>query len=309
MRVSVRLQDAFMRTGDDAMHGELVRVEAEDGLELVGFYVAPERGARSAVLHTHGLAGNFYENRFVSSLARTVVERGLAFLTYNNRGHDYRSDNLNGTGVGTGVHLGGSSFDIFGDCVLDIGGCAEFLAERGHGRIYFGGHSLGTNKTVHYLSERCDRRAAGAILISPPDMFGLREQALGDPLEGVVGRARELVSEGRGGTLLEAGYAVPFSAATIVGLYGEPSKTDIFPFRLGRSGDYSTLASLALPMLATFGTVEEAVTVPVKEAAALMREEASSDAGIDVLVVEGANHSYFGFEETLAGAVADFIEP
>ncbi len=290
------------------MCGELVRIEAEDGLELVGYYAVPQGGARRAVLHTHGLAGNFYENRFVSSVARAVLEKGLAFLACNNRGHDYRSDNLSGSGVGTEVKLGGSSFDVFDECLLDIGGCAAFLEEQGHFEIYFAGHSLGTNKTVHYLSERRDPRAVGAVLISPPDMFGLREQALGDSLDEVVSKARKQVADGAGETLMEAGYVVPFSAATVSALYGDPSKTDIFPFRLGRSGDYSVLSSLRLPILATFGTVEEAVTVPVREAAALMREEAASSARVEVLIVEGANHAYFGFEETLAGAVADFVQ-
>ncbi len=290
------------------MRSELVRVEAEDGLELVGLYVVPEGGARRAVLHTHGLAGNFYENRFVSSLARAVVEEGLAFLACNNRGHDYRSDNLMGLGAGTQVRLGGSSYDIFDECLLDIGGCASFLEERGHSEIYFEGHSLGTNKTLHYLNERRDPRAVGAVLISPPDMFGLREQALGEPLDEVVVEAQRLAAEGAGDTLLEAGYVVPFSAATVAALYGNARKTDVFPFRLGRSGDYSVLGSLRIPILATFGDVEEAVTVPVKEAAALMREEARSSPCVEVIIVEGANHTYLGFEETLAGAVADFIE-
>ncbi len=290
------------------MRGELVRVTAEDGLELVGFYAVPEKGARRAVLHTHGLAGNFYENRFVSSVARAVVGEGLAFLAYNNRGHDYRSDNLVGSGAATGVKLGGASYDIFDECVSDIGGCAAFLEERGHREIYFEGHSLGTNKTVHYLRERKDPRALGAVLISPPDMFGLREQALGEPLDEMVSRARRLVADGQGDTLMEAGYVVPFSAATVAALYGDASKTDIFPFRLGRSGSYSALASLRLPILATLGTVDEAVTVPVREAAALVREEAASSPRVDVIVVDGANHTYFGFEETLAGAVADFVQ-
>ncbi len=290
------------------MRGELVRITAEDGLELVGFYTSPDGGAQRAVLHTHGLAGNFYENRFASAIAESVVAKGLAFLTYNNRGHDYRSDNLVGEGVGTEVRLGGASFDLFDECVLDIGGCASFLEERGHGQIYFEGHSLGTNKTVRYLSERLDPRAVGAILISPPDMFGIREQALEGAIDGIVSAARELVAEGKGETLLDTGYVVPFSAATVVSVYGDARTTDVFPFRLGRAGDYSVLSSLSLPILVTFGTVEEAVTVPVDEAAALIRERASAAASVDVVIVEGANHTYFGLEEALASAVADFVE-
>jgi len=290
------------------MRGELVRIAAEDGLELVGFYAAPDGGARSAVLHTHGLAGNFYENRFVTAVGRDLVEKGVAFLTYNNRGHDYRSDNLHGEGADTEFRLGGSMFDVFGECVFDIAGAAAYLQTMGHHEIYFEGHSLGTNKTVHYLVERRDPRAAGVILISPPDMFGLRENALGGAIDEVVAHARDLVTEHEGETLLEAGYVVPFSADTVVGLYGARRKTDIFPFRLGAAGDYSALGSLTPPILATFGTVDEAVTVSVEEAAALMREKASSAGRVDVQVIEGANHVYCGFEETLAGAIADFVE-
>ncbi|MBD3348879.1 MAG: hypothetical protein GF400_06745 [Candidatus Eisenbacteria bacterium] len=289
------------------MRGELVRFEAEDGLELVGFYAAPEGGGERAVLHTHGLAGNFYENRFVSAVASAVVEKGLAFLTCNNRGHDYRSDNLQGEGVSTEVRLGGSSFDIFDESVLDIGGGAAFLEARGHAEIYFEGHSLGANKVAHYLAERRDPRAAGAVLISPPDMFGLREESLGGAIDEVVAHARDLVERHRGQELLETGYVVPFSARTIVGLYGDPGKTDIFPFRHGHAGDYSVLDSLELPILATFGTVEEAVTISPSEAAALMRRESSRARRIDVQVIEGANHAYFGFEETLADAIASFV--
>ena len=96
------------------MQGELVRIEAEDGLELVGFYAAPPgSAARRAVLHIHGMAGNFYENRFVSTVCNTVVAKGLAFLTVNNRGHDYRSDNLKGEGLETVSLLGGASFDDY----------------------------------------------------------------------------------------------------------------------------------------------------------------------------------------------------
>ena len=291
------------------MQGELVRIGAEDGLELVGFYAAPKGGARRAVLHTHGLAGNFYENRFVSALCAAVVESGLAFLTYNNRGHDYRSDNLMGDGVGTEVRLGGSSFDLFDECVLDIGGCASFLEDRGHSEIYFEGHSLGTNKTLFYLTERQDPRAVGVVLISPPDVFGLREQGLEGTIDVVVQRAAGLVESGRGEELVEAGYVVPFSAATVVSLYGHPERSDLFPFRLGRGGDFQALASLEPPLLATFGTVDEAVTVPVEEAAALVRGAASAAESVDVLVVNGANHTYLGFEETLAEAVSDFVKP
>ncbi len=292
------------------MNGELVRIEAEDGLELVGFYASPEgRPPRRAVVHTHGLAGNFYENRFVSEISRAVVEKGLAFLSFNNRGHDYRSDNLRGGGLETTSYPGGASFDVFQDCVLDLGGCVRYLAGRGHSEFYFEGHSLGTNKVVYYLTERREPRAVGAILISPPDIFALRAERTGGQDVRIVEEARGLVARGEGETLMDVGYVVPFSATTVVSLYGDSGASDVFPFRLGDGGSYSRLRSLTVPALVTFGTVDEAVTVDVREAAELLRAHAAEGAGAEVRIFEGANHVYWGFEHELAQSIAEFVEP
>jgi pimeloyl-ACP methyl ester carboxylesterase len=290
-------------------HGELVRVRSEDGLELVGFYAAPAGGVRRAVLHTHGLAGNFYENRFIDSVCDAVVSRGLGFLAYNNRGHDYVSDNLRGRGVETTYGPGGVAWDVFEHCLHDIGGAAEFLASRGHREIYFEGHSLGTCKTVYYLTERSERRAVGAIFISPPDMFALSGERAGRPLSDILAEAKRAVAEGDPDRKIEAGRTVPIAARAFLSTYADPAKSDIFPFRLGTAGDYSRYASLAVPILATFGTVDEAVTVPVEDAAKLTRAMATASPRVDVATIEGANHVYWGKEKDLAALIGAFVEP
>lgn len=292
------------------MKGELIRVKAEDGLELVGFYAAPPgRAARHAVLHVHGSAGNFYENRFVSTIGEAVVAKGLAFLTLNNRGHEYVSDNLMGDGPGTMSLMGGASWEILDECLFDIGGGARFLSERGHDGIYFEGHSLGCVKVAHYLAERRDPRAVGAVLLSPADMFGLRFDRTEGRLDDIVEEARRLVAAGRGETLMpEAAYVVPLSAATVVATYGDPAKTDIFPFCLGDRGDYRKLASLDVPLLVAYGTVNEAVTVPVEDALALAKAHATASPRVVTAAISGGDHTYLGHERELAEAVAAFVE-
>ncbi|MBN2565978.1 MAG: hypothetical protein JXB46_09750 [Candidatus Eisenbacteria bacterium] len=290
------------------MKCELVRVEAADGLELAGIYATPNSGVASrAVLHTHGLAGNFYENRFISHLLAALTERGVAFLATNNRGHDYRSDNLRGRGAETAYETGGSTYDIIERCVHDIAGGAQFLADRGHCELIFEGHSLGCNKTVYYLTEVRDDRAVGVVLISPPEMFGLQEQKASDGMAKTVARARELVASGRGDSLLEIGRDVPYTAATFVSMFGNPAVTDTFPFRHGRDGDYGRLASLTVPILATYGDTDEAVNVPVAEAAALLKEKATGAPRVETVIIPGANHVYWGREKTLVGAIAEFV--
>jgi pimeloyl-ACP methyl ester carboxylesterase len=291
------------------VNAELVRIEAGDGLELVGLYATPPGGAaRRAILHTHGLAGNFYENRFLANICDAALKKGLAFLATNNRGHDYRSDNLKGRGIETTYVPGGSTLDIIEDCVHDIGGGAAFLASRGHEEIYLEGHSLGCSKTVYYLSEVGDPACVGLILISPPEIFGLQENREGPGLDELLARARGLVEEGNGDALLEVGRDMPYSAATFVSMFGNPAATDVFPFRHGETGDYTRLASIRCPILATYGDTEEAVSVPVEEAAALIERMATSSPCVETVIVRGGNHVYWGHENELAAAVARFIE-
>jgi len=289
---------------------ELVRVEADDGLELVGLYSAPPgKTARRAVLHTHGFAGNFYENRFIGDVCDAVVARGLAFLATNNRGHDYRSDNLKGAGADTTYHAGGAMVDVFEECVHDIGGGVRFLSERGHDEVYFEGHSLGCCKTVYYLSEVGDEQCAGLVLVSPPEMFGLQEARSERGIDELLSEARSRIAEGRGDVPMHVGRDVPFTPTAFVSLFGDPSRSDIFPFRLGNDGDYGRLASIERPMLVTYGDVEEAVTGAVEDAARLIEENASAAASVETLIVRGGNHVYWGHEGELARAIAGFVEP
>ncbi|MBD3367038.1 MAG: hypothetical protein GF405_02540, partial [Candidatus Eisenbacteria bacterium] len=80
------------------MTGELVRLRAADGVELVGIYSEPpDRRPRDVLIHVHGYAGTFYENRFVSEMGDALASAGVAMLAVNNRGHDYVADNLSGS--------------------------------------------------------------------------------------------------------------------------------------------------------------------------------------------------------------------
>jgi hypothetical protein len=127
---------------------------------------------------------------------------------------------------------------------------------------------------------------------------------------GILDQARALVKDGRGDALIDdAAFVVPMSAATLVSVYGDPSITDVFPFRLGESGDFGRLKSLGVPVLATMGTIDEAVTVPSEEAARLLGLCGGDSPGVRAVVVEGANHIYWGRERKLAGLVAEFLKP
>lgn len=68
------------------MKQELVRINSIDDIEQVGILYAPNNITNKIVIHVHGLNGNFYENKFLDTLAETYTNKNYAFLTFNNRG-------------------------------------------------------------------------------------------------------------------------------------------------------------------------------------------------------------------------------
>jgi pimeloyl-ACP methyl ester carboxylesterase len=293
------------------MYGELIRVITDDGLELQGMFCEPassESSSRVAVFHNHGLSGNFYEQRLVSALGETLVEAGYAFLTANNRGHDYESDILKLVPEGfSEVHIGGNH-EIFAECLLDLRAWLEFLARRGYDRVVLQGHSLGSMKVVHFIYKEEAPQVVGAVLISPPDLFGLQLEFAGDRFGDILVDARERVSRGDGDALLpEGAFMYDIDGKSYVSLFSNPSETDIFPYHSGDRESFKQLSSLRVPLLATMGTVEEAISVDPQAALDMIRSHASSAASCETQLFEGSPHYYLGFEEQLAGVVRDWL--
>ena len=139
-------------------------------------------------------------------------------------------------------------------------------------------------------------------------MFALQEERTGG-LDALVAEARAHVGAGSGDTLMEVGRAIPVTALAFLSVYGDRSSGDVFPFARGAEGDYRRLGLLAVPMLATYGTIEEAVTVRVENAISRLRDKATQAPRVETAVIEGANHTYWGKEAELARVIAEFVEP
>lgn len=290
------------------MEGNFVRICTGDGLELQGLFCTPQSGpARTALVHVHGLAGNFYENRFIDFVAHDLTVRGHNFLTINNRGHDYVSDFLRKTdGDLTYVQIGGAH-EIFEESSLDLQAWVAFLEDQGCKDIALQGHSLGATKVVFYQYQVKNDNIRAIILASPPDLMGLQKVAHGDRYEDLVRAARDLITSGRGADFMppEALESYLIDARTYLSLFGPESKAGIFDFYA--PDGFEELGSISVPILALFGTVDEAVMGDVNECLRLIQVNAKSSPRCETAVIEGAPHNYLGHEEVVAKTVGDWL--
>lgn len=134
------------------MKQELIRINSIDGIEMVGILYEPEEKSNKIVIHVHGLCGNFYENRFLDILAKSYTNKGISFLTFNNRGTNFISELLKGNNF----EIIGGCYERFIDCLLDIEGAINYVKEKGYNNIILEGHSYGCNKVIYYYNKKKD---------------------------------------------------------------------------------------------------------------------------------------------------------
>jgi pimeloyl-ACP methyl ester carboxylesterase len=293
------------------MNCEFVRFPTADGLELQGLYVPAGPVGAPAALHVHGLDGNFYENRFIDAAAEEYRRRGVAFLAFNNRGHDYIADIVvdDGEGRPTGCRQAGGMYETLGECVEDIRAAMAWLAGRGHRRFILQGHSHGALKVIHYLDTTGDPAAAAVALLSPSDDFALARAKLGGRFEAGRELAAEMVANGRGGELMPPGYYdYPTSAGTFHDCFRPGSIALIF--NLGRTDreEFPELGRLRLPVFLAVGTENEAFTLPGPELVDRAAAACASAESFHGAIIEGAPHNYLDFEDELAAALGRWLD-
>ncbi len=290
------------------MHTEYVEFHARDHVLLQGLLYEPSpAGSPKWVLHVHGLAGSFYENAFVHEIGRALTGRGISFLSFNNRGHDYISDLKIETADGVRWAKGGGAHERFADCLHDILGVIDFARSRGAQVVVLEGHSSGANKVTFGLGVARIGEVAGAILLSPCDDIGLMLRERGDSWQDDFREAEAMVARGEGDRIIPRSVFgdYPVSAATYLADFHPGSDMDIFPYRDSRSA-FGALAAITCPILAVFGNKGELLDQEPTGALATLRSKAVRSARFEGRIVDGAPHSYLGKESELARAISDW---
>jgi dienelactone hydrolase len=271
---------------------DLVRAVTSDGCTLDGALTRPEsimtRLLRlDAVLLIHGTGGNFYSSTFFELLATKLVERGVAALRANTRGHDGISTLVTAKGA---VRMG-AAYELVDDCRRDLAGWMAWLKQNIGSRIALLGHSLGAVKCLYAAAQELNLGAAAVVAVSPPRLsysWFCQSPKAGEFLE-TYRRAEELVRQGQPQALLEVKLPLPFviTAAGYVEKYGADERYNYL----------NCLAFVPCPTLALFGGIEIENNMAFQAAPDEVRGLGAKSQHIDVDIVPGADHFYTGVRE------------
>lgn len=287
--------------------GQMISIETEDRIILDG-YISDVPNSTSIVVHIHSSHANFYEARFNKSIANELFKINTTYLTVNTRGRDtvadvyqYQDDKL------TFVPAGGAR-EIFFDSVLDIEGWVKYCLDKGYENIYLLGHSLGAMKVVYWNSVSL-RNLSGIILLSPPDLWGLARNKLGESYENFLAfvetkkEKNEILNSSK---IYESGeYFFPITEASFASLFLDHDASGMFD--IGRFVDCKTnlVSKITCPVLIVFGSEGEYIVKPQSEYINMITD--CSCGKVTSKIIDGANHNYHGKEDALAYVVSGWI--
>lgn len=279
------------------MKTTLCRTFTEDGLELHGILYEPDQKTKKILAHVHGMAGNFYENKFLDNIAKTLTDNGIAFCPFNNRGNSNMTTFLKKTDSGFQYPMIGDIYEKFEDSLIDIKAHIDFLEKKeDYEEIHLSGHSLGAPKATYYLGKTHDKRIKSLSLLSPADMIGLAKDE--KEYEEKLSIAKKMIKDGIGNKLMSQKMwgEYPLTADTYLNLFSEDSEVNVLPFHDSAS-EFKVFASITQPIFTAMGKKDDVLIIPIEDIMKMIKEKAKASERCECAIIGNADHGYRGEEQ------------
>lgn len=281
---------------------EIIRVNTPRGLELKGA-IWGDASMDSVLILMSGICSNAFQNDLICETGDLLSKNGIAFIA----GHAMDafsclsySDFSTGKQRNTGV-----VFDDFSLVYEDVESYVKFAKELGFKNIILAGHSLGSNKIIHYLGNTNDDFVDYFIVSAPVDLS--HWWTVMPNIDICLKEAQKFVAEGRGNQILPymfGGFS-PMSAESVLGFYNA--------FNLKNcpviSGDGETNSLYSIKVNGSF-IIGEKDSLTNGDPAGFMEKINSyckHPEKNQVIVVPDASHIFYGKHEQYAQTVLDCL--
>ena len=266
---------------------DLVQTTTRDGVRLDGMLQTPSAdSARAwpvdALCCIHGTGGNFYSSTLFDAFASRSLERGVAVLRVNTRGHD----GISTAAIAKGGRRIGAAYELVDDCRHDLTAWVDFLRERVGPRVGLVGHSLGAVKCLYTLAHESAMSVACIVAISPPRLSyaWFCSNPEGATFLQTYQQAEALVQAGQPLALLDAPLPLPFviTAGGYVEKYGPDECYHFLPL----------LNGIRSPVLITLGSIEVANNMAFRGSPEALAEIARTEPFLSGVTIPDADHFY-----------------
>ena len=281
---------------------DILKVTTKRGLELRGaMYGNTSMG--SVVIIATGICSNVFQNDLLDATGKLLEQNGIATIIAH--AHDsFSCFAYTDHSIGKQKHIGVFN-DDFNMVYEDIDAYVQY-AKKHFKKIILAGHSLGSNKIIHYLGTTTENCIDKFIISCPVDL--MHWWNIMPNILKCHEVAKKYIDEGKGYNILPTmfGGFSPMTANTVLGFYNADNLKNC-PV-LSKQGETKSLYNIKPNGLFLIGSKD---SVTGKSPKAFMEQLNNWTKNPDknkVIEIQGASHIFYGKHEEYAKTVLDYIE-
>ena len=281
---------------------EIIRVNTPRGLELKGA-IWGNTDMGTIVIMMSGICSNVFQNDLLTATGELLSRNNIAFIA----GHAMDafsciaySDFSTGKQKYTGV-----VFDDFSLAYEDVESYVKYAVELGFKRIILAGHSLGSNKIIHYLGNTPDNFVDYFLVTAPVDL-GHWFDVMPNVKE-CIALAQKFEEESRGSEILPylfGGFS-PMSADAVLSFYNDFNLKNC-PVISG-DGETNSLYNIKPNGAFIIGSKDSLTEGDPKGFMEKINSCCKSPQNNKVIVVENASHIFYGKHEEYAQTILNTV--
>jgi len=251
-----------------------------------------------------GICSNIFNNQLLQSTGEVLSENGISYVV--GQAMDAFSV-LHFSNIATKTQeLKGVALDDFSVINDDIQSYIDYAKSLGYKNIILGGHSLGSNRVIHYLAQNPDSVVKQFVISGPVDFTDmLNVMTTSEQFE----LAQKLVDEGRGDEILPflfGGFS-PMSANTMINNWADNKIYKNCPFISG-DGETDSLSKIKIPGMILIGEKDSCAGENPFEFASKINNCMQSRDENKIVILEGAGHIFYNKHNEYAQEVLRFIK-
>lgn len=282
---------------------EIIRVKTPRGIELKGAMWGSDR-MNTVVIMMSGICSNVFQNDLLISTGGLLNKNNIAFIA----GHAMDafsciaySDFSTGKQKYTGV-----VYDDFSLVYEDVEAYVKFARDLGFKNIILAGHSLGSNKIIHYLGNTSDNFVDYFIVSAPVDLAHWFEVM--PNVKECIELAKKFVDENRGTEILPylfGGFS-PMSAETVLSFYNAFNLKNC-PV-ISNNGETASLFNIKVNGSFVIGEKDSLTDGNPEGFMVKLNSYCKHPERNQVIVIPDASHIFYGKDKEYAQTILECVE-
>lgn len=282
---------------------KIITAQTKRGIVLKGG-IWDNASSGTAVVMISGICSNVFNNEMFETIGEFLNEKNITFICGQTSDAfsllHYTDSNLKKQVVS------GVVFDNFDYVYEDVDAYLQYAKQHGYKNIILAGHSLGSNKIIHYLSKSDESLIKNFIVSGPIDLMHFWDCI--EEKDMYLKMAQDFVDKGRGKDILPflfMGFS-PMCADTLLGFFNAENLKNC-PV-ISNKGETKSLNNIKINGAFIIGSKDNLTAGDAKGFIERINSHCKQSEKNKLVVVEDASHIFYGKDKELAQAMMDCLE-